>query len=118
MVDQKAKAPYIADKGFAGDKPHERWHEYFDAEVITASHQRSKRTWSKEWCKWLAHLRQLIELVFEKLLNVFRLACEWPHLLSGLYARLASKISLHNFCIRFNQQLEHPPLAFADLFNW
>jgi hypothetical protein len=118
MVGQKAKAAYIADKGFAGDKPHARWHELYDAEVITAPHQSSKRTWPKEWRRWLAHLRQLIESVFEKLLNTFRLARERPHLLSGLYARLAAKVSLHNFCIWLNQQLERAPLAFADLLDW
>ena len=31
----KAQGCYIADKGFAGSKPHQRWREQFDAEVIT-----------------------------------------------------------------------------------
>jgi len=66
----------------------------------------------------LAHLRQLIESVFEKLLNTFRLAWERPHLLAGLYARLAAKVSLHNFCIWLNHPVERPPLAFADLLDW
>ncbi|MBO0791700.1 MAG: hypothetical protein J2P36_12225 [Ktedonobacteraceae bacterium] len=38
----------IADKGFAGDKPHRRWREQWGAEVMTPPHQRSKRTWPKE----------------------------------------------------------------------
>jgi hypothetical protein len=118
MVGQKAKAAYIADKGFAGDKPHARWRELFDAEVITAPHQSSKRTWPKEGRRWLAHLRQLIESGFEKLLTTFRLARERPHVLSGLYARLAAKVSWHNFCIWLNPQLERAPLAFADLLDW
>ena len=35
-----------------------------------------------------------------------------------LQVRLTAKIALHNFCIWFNQQLERPNLAFADLIDW
>jgi hypothetical protein len=108
----------IADKGFAGEKPRQRWRDQRGAEVITPQHQRSKRSWPKEWRRWLAHLRQGIESVFEKLLNTFRLARESPHTLTGFQARLAAKISLHNFCIWFNGHLQRPPLAFADLIDW
>jgi len=86
--------------------------------VITAPHQRSKKTWSKQWRRWLAGLRQGIEGVFDKLLNTFRLAKERPHALTGFQARLAAKISLHNFCIWLNGTLQRPPLAFADLLAW
>jgi hypothetical protein len=57
------------------------------------------QTCSKQWRQWLAGLRQGIEGVFDKLLNTFRLAKERPHALTGFQARLAAKISLHNFCI-------------------
>lgn len=113
-----AQGCYLADKGFAGDKPHRRWFDQQGAEVITPPHQRSKRTWPKEWRRWLAHLRQGIESVFDKLLNTFRLARERPHTLTGFQARLAAKISLHNFCIWLNGHLQRPPLAFADLVDW
>ena len=86
--------------------------------MITAPHQRSKKTWSKQWRRWLAGLRQGIEGVFDKLLNTFRLAKERPHALTGFQARLAAKISLHNFCIWLNGTLQRPPLAFADLLAW
>lgn len=101
-VGKPAQGAYIADKGFAGDKPH----------------QRSKQQWPKEWRRWLAHLRQLIESVFAKLLTTFRLARERPHALTGFQARLAAKIGLHNFCIWVNQHLQRPPLAFAELIVW
>ena len=113
-----AQGCYIADKGFAGEKPHRRWRDQLGAEVITPPHQRSNKTWSKEWRQWLARLRQGIESVFEKLLNTFRLARERPHTLTGFQARLAAKISLHNFCIWLNGQLQRPPMAFADLLDW
>ena len=34
--------------------------------------------WSKEWRRWLAGLRQIIETTYDKLLNTFRLARERP----------------------------------------
>jgi hypothetical protein len=117
-VGKARQGVYIADKGFAGDKPHARWREQYGADVITPPHQTSKRKWPKEWRRWLAHLRQVVESVFEKLLGPFRLARERPHALTGFQARLAAKISLHNFCIWLNSHLQRSPLAFADLIDW
>jgi Transposase DDE domain len=117
-VGKPAQGAYVADKGFAGDQPHTRWSQVYGAQVVSPPHQRSKHQWPKEWRRWLAHLRQLIESVFAKLLNTFRLARERPHVLSGFQARLAAKIGLHNFCIWLNGHLQRPPLAFADLIDW
>lgn len=117
-VGAKAQGVYLADKGFAGDKPHTAWRERFGAEVITPPHQTSHRQWPKEWRRWLASLRQLVETVYDKLLHAFRLARERPHTLSGFQARLAAKVGLHNFCIWLNGSLQRPPLAFAELINW
>jgi len=108
----------VADKGFAGDLLHRYWHEQYDAQVISPPHQRSKVRWSKPWRRWLARLRQIIETIYDKLLNSFRLARERPHALDGFQARLAAKVALHNFCIWLNVQLGREPLAFAELLNW
>jgi hypothetical protein len=116
-VGARARGVYIADKGFAGDKPHAFWRECFGAEGITPPHQSSKRRWPKVWRRWLASLRQLVETVYDKLLNALRLARERPHTLTGFQARLATKISLHNFCIWLNGTLQRAPLAFADLID-
>ncbi len=86
--------------------------------VVSPPHQRSKVRWSKDWRRWLAGLRQIIETIYDKLLNTFRLACERPHALDGFQARLAAKVALHNFCIWLNVQLGREPLAFADLLEW
>jgi len=117
-VGKKAQGSYTADKGFAGEKPHQHWRERNGAEVITSPHQSSKEKWPKEWRRWLVRLRQGIESVFDKLLNTFRLVRERPHTLTGFQARLAAKISLHNFYIWLNEHLQRPPLAFADLLDW
>ncbi|HTI14659.1 MAG TPA: hypothetical protein VL461_08845 [Dictyobacter sp.] len=61
---------------------------------------------------------KLIESVFDKLLNAFRLARERPHALTGFQARLTAKISLHNFYLWLNEHLQRPPLAIADLVDW
>jgi hypothetical protein len=95
-VGSKAQGVYLADKGFAGEKPHTQWRERYEAEILTAPHQRSKKTWSKAWRRWLAELRQVVETMDDKLLNTFRLARERPHDLTGFQARLAAKVALHN----------------------
>jgi len=63
-------------------------------------------------------VRQIVETVYDKLQNTFRLGRERPHDLSGFQARLAAKVALHNFCIWLNQQLGRERLAFADLLDW
>ncbi|QBD82787.1 hypothetical protein EPA93_45220 [Ktedonosporobacter rubrisoli] len=113
-----AQAPYVADKGFAGEKPHRRWRAQSRAEVRTVPHQTSRLRWPKALRRWGASLRQIIETVNDKLLNTFRLARERPHDLTGFQARLAAKVSLHNFCMWLNGYLQRPPLAFADLIDW
>ena len=56
--------------------------------------------------------------LYDKLFNTFGLWRERPHELSGLRARLAARVALHNFCILLNEQLGRPRLAFADLLGW
>jgi hypothetical protein len=108
----------VADKGFAGERPRRTFQQRYQVELITAPHQSSKQRWPKALRRWLAHLRQIIETVNDKLLNTFRLARERPHDLTGFQARLAAKVALHNFCIWFNVQRDEAPLTFAELLAW
>lgn len=117
-VGAAAQGVYVADKGFAGDRLHRQWDEDYGAQVVSPPHQRSKVRWSKDWRRRLAGLRQIIESIYGKLLNTFRLARERPHALDGFQARLAAKVALHNFCLWLNLQLGREPLAFADLLDW
>ena len=102
----------------AGEKPRLHFQEVYQADLVTAPHQRSKQRWPKALRRWLAHLRQIIDTVNDKLLNMFRLAREQPHDLMGFQARLAAKVALHNFCIWLHVQGDQAPLAFAELLAW
>jgi hypothetical protein len=79
---------------------------------------RRERPWSRAERRWPASLRQVIESVYDKLLNMFRLGRERPHHLTGFRARLAAKVALHNFCLWLNHLFGRDPLAFADLLEW
>ncbi len=62
----------------------------------------SRVRWSKPWRPWLAGLRQIIETIYDKLLNTFRLGRLRPHALDGFQALLAAKVALHNLCRRLS----------------
>lgn len=117
-VGKPALADYVADKGFSHDVYLSRWREHYQANVVCSPKRNSKtRCWPKSLNRWLAGIRQIVETVFDKLHNTFRLASERPHDLTGLQTRLAAKIALHNFCIYLNLKFGRPPLAFADLID-
>jgi hypothetical protein len=118
-VGSAAGGPYVADKGFEGEENHRRWLECYGAQVLCPPKRNSrKRSWPKRLRRWVASIRQIIESVYDKLFNAFGLHRERPHELSGLRARLAARVALHNFCMWLNQQLDRPRLAFADLLGW
>ena len=110
---------YVVDKGFEGEERHQRWAERYGVGVICPPKGNSrKKSWPKRLRRWVAGIRQIVETVYEKLLNTFGLARERPHELQGLRTRLAAKVGLHNFCIWLNEQLDRPRLAFVDLLGW
>ena len=111
--------PYIAYKGFEGTENHLRWLESYGAQVIHPPKRNSrKRSWSKRLSRWVAGIRQIVEMVYDKLFNTFGLWRKRPHELRGLRSRLATRVALHNFCIWLNDQLGRPRLAFGDLLGW
>jgi len=118
-VGSVSSGPYIADKGFEGVENHRRWQESYGASIIHPPKRNSrKRSWSKRLRRWVASIRQIVETVYDKLFNTFGLWRERPHKLSGLRARLAARVALHNFCVWLNDQLGRPRLAFANLLGW
>jgi len=118
-VGSPASGPYVADKGFEGEENHRRWLDLYGVCIIHPPKRNSrKRSWPKRLRRWVAGIRQIIESVYDKLFNAFGLWRERPHKLSGLRARLAARVALHNFCIWLNDQLGRPRMAFADLLGW
>lgn len=117
-VGEFTETPYLADKGFVGRAWHGRCVLDYGACVLNSPRVCDP----EEWPVWLhelhARLRQTVETVHEKLLNVFRLASERPHTLGGFNARLTAKEALHNVCIWLNKQVGRHPLEFADLIAW
>jgi hypothetical protein len=118
-VGPSASGPYVVDKGFEGEDNHRRWLDRYGARVICPPKRNGrKRSWSKRLRRWVASIRQIVETVYEKLHNTFGLRRERPHDMSGLRARLAARVGLHNFCIWLNEQLDRPGLSFAGLLEW
>lgn len=111
---------YAVDKGFEGFKWRRHWRADYGITVVGAPQRsgKAKKTWPKPLRRWIASIRQIIETVNDKLIHTFRLGRERPHDLSGLQARLAAKVALHNFCIWLNLSLGRPLLAFAELLVW
>jgi hypothetical protein len=116
-VGRPALGHYVADAGFVGQPNHERWRLLYEAHVVCQPSHKST-PWPKALRRWLHSLRQIVETVYGRLMEFFRLDKERPHSLDGFQANLSAKIALHNFCIWINKQLGRPPLAFADLLGW
>ena len=117
-VGKVAVGYYIVDKGFEGEFNHKQWKESYGAEVICPPKRNARRVWPKKLRRLIAGIRQIVETVYNKLINTFRLDRERPHDLVGFQARLAAKVGLHNFCMWLNKELGRPLLAFADLIDW
>ena len=109
---------YVADKGFEGENWQLHWRADYGALVLHPPRRNSRHPWPLTRRRWLASLRQIVETVYAKLTQTFRLERERPHHLSGFSARLAAKVALHNFCHWLNRSLGRPALAFADLLGW
>jgi len=106
---------YLLDKGFNGPKWHDRWRNAYRAQVLCAPQRNVQQPWPAQLRRWLSSHRQIIETVFEKLHNSFRLCRDRPHQLDGFTMRLSAKVAIHNFCIWMNRQLGRTDLEFVDL---
>ena len=117
-VGSAALGPYVTDKGFEGAQNHRRWLDCYGARLICPPKRNARQVWPKHLRRWVAGIRQIVESVYDKLFNTFGLWRERPHEMSGLRARLAARVALHNFCMWLNKQLGRPLLSFADLLGW
>jgi DDE family transposase len=102
-IGQPSGEPYVADNGFTGAARRRHWLADYGARVICPPQRRHPQPWPPALRRWLAHLRQIVETVFDKLHHTFR---------------LAAKVALHTFCCWLNAHLGRALLAFADLIAW
>jgi hypothetical protein len=109
---------YVADKGFSGPNRHREWWAQSGAVMTCPPQKGHADPWPRHLRRALASMRQICETAHEKLLHRFRLSRERPHDITGLFARLCAKASLHNACIWINTRLGRKPLEFATLLGW
>jgi len=109
---------YVADMGFTGRACEVRWATTYAAVVVCPPQSDSKRAWPKPLRTWLAGIRQVIETVNDRLLFAFGLDRKRSHALSGLQARLAATVCLHNVCCWLNRKRGRGLLQVADLMDW
>jgi hypothetical protein len=117
-VGGPARGPAGVDQGFEGKANQARGWQPDGAEVIGPPKRQSQPPWPQALRRWRAGGRQIVETVDDQLLHPLRLDRERPHDRSGLWARLAAKIALHNFCIWLNEPRGRPLLAFTDIVDW
>ena len=109
---------YVADMGFSGLDCQPHWEAAYGAVAVSAPQTGSKRARSKPWRTWIAGIRQGVESVNDRLLDVCGLERERPHAMGGLLARLAAAVGLHNVCCWLNRKHGRGLLCFADLVDW
>jgi hypothetical protein len=95
-VGTASSGPYVVDKGFEGAENRQRWLRHYGARLICPPKRSAREVWPKRLRRWVAGIRQIVETACEKLVNSFGLHRERPHELSGLRARLAARVALHN----------------------
>jgi hypothetical protein len=107
--------PYLADEGFNGARWIDHWQTEYAATVIAAPPTNAPRLWSRADKQWLAHHRQIVETVFARLSDVFRLKRLEAHSDWGKLTRLAATMAAYNIGIWINRMLHRPDGALATL---
>jgi hypothetical protein len=115
LIRQDAHNAYLADKGFSSVDWERRWLESYGALVAATPKDNSHRAWSEADRRWASGKRQIIEGVISQLKDQFFLERHRAKTLSGLLARLASKIAAYTCGQWLNSQLGRPLRHLADL---
>lgn len=107
--------PYLADRGFNGERWRRHWQENYQATVITIPPSNVAHPWSLAWKRRLASQRQIVETVFARLDEVFGLKRLNAHSYWGQLTRVAAKLAAYNIGVFFNRLLGRPSGALATL---
>jgi Transposase DDE domain len=114
-VGQARPRPYLADRGFNGRRWLRHWWHGYQATVIAVPMHNEPPTWSREWKRWLASHRQIIETTFAWLDGIFGIKRLNAHSRWGQYTRLAAKTAAYNIGLYINRLLGRPTGALATL---
>lgn len=117
-VGTASSGVYLADKAYSGRDQVKRWATRYAATVTAPPKRDSRDHWSEAAEHDHAHKRQMIETVFQRLLQGLRLERDRPRTEQGLTARLAAKCALSNLLICWNRTDHRPDLAFASVIGW
>ena len=107
--------PYLADKGFNGQRWSSHWQTQYQAVVITAPPDNTAHRWSSQAKVWLASHRQIIETVFARLDQVFHIKHLNVHSRWGQYTRVAAIMAAYNIGLFINRSLGRPLGTLATL---
>jgi len=107
--------PFLADEGFNGARWIAHWHDEYAATVIAAPPPNTASAWSRQTKRWLSSHRQIIETVFARLVDVFRLNRLGAHSNWGKITRLAATMAAYNLGILINRMLNRSDGAHATL---
>jgi hypothetical protein len=107
--------PYLADKGFNGERWASHWLQRYQATVITVPPDNEQHPWPPQAKVQLASHRQIIETVFARLDQVFHIKQLNAHSRWGQYTRVAAKMAAYNIALFINRLLDRPQGALATL---
>lgn len=107
--------PYVADRGFNGERWVSHWQTHYAMTVLTAPPANAQLHWDRATLSWLASHRQIVETVISRLADVFGLKRLRAHSDWGKVTRLAAKMAAYNLGCYFNRLLGRPDGALATL---
>lgn len=112
--NQRAR-PYLADRGFNGDRWRRQWWQRYEVSVITVPPANARAAWSAPDCRWLASKRQIVETLFARLGSVFALKQLQAHSRWGQLTRLALVMAAYNLGLFLNRLAGRPDGALETL---
>ena len=95
----------LGDKGYIGDKLAQNLKNEKGLTLLALKRNNSKNPYPKDLRNWISKHRRRIETTFSQLANQFHINKVLANSLSGLKARLQSKILGHNICCFINKCL-------------
>lgn len=107
--------PYLVDDGFNGERWVRHWQDEYKAVVIASPPKNARLSWNRQDKRWLSKHRQIVETVFSRLCEVFKLKRLHAHSDWGKLTRLAAITAAYNIGIFINRSLQRPDGALATL---